>query len=71
MLVRKNNNRLTFKFSGKNRVITMASHFSDIGFKVTEENFENEIKNVIDSNNRFLSKITIGKEEYLILFLDN
>lgn len=49
----------------------MASHFSDIGFKFTEENFENEIKNVIDSNNNLLHKITIGKEDYLILFLDN
>lgn len=49
----------------------MRSHFSDIGFKFTKENFENEIENVIDGNKESLSKIKVGKEEYLVLFLDN
>ena len=49
----------------------MASHFSDLGFRITEDNFETEIKRIVEENIGNAAKIDFGKGPYLVVPVDN
>ena len=49
----------------------MASHFSDIGFSLNEENFETEMEKIIAGNIDHAAKIDSDNGPYLVVPIDN